>query len=194
MSVMRVRLRLAPAVLLVSENSVGIAGARKQGLLWDPEGSKKQIMEWQSFADCELWLQRGTLGYMAPELMGYKHDEDESNSRHPVTMAVDIYSFGLLLWAIITGEKPRMHDESLRKPRHAFSQTWRLPNIALCWSLHLTGTDMRLSVIASWILYIWALACCCRPSPRVRSLRWGMSPCAGPVWASSYSSGCETRF
>ena len=64
---------------------------------------------------------------MAPELMGYKHDEDESNSRHPVTMAVDIYSFGLLLWAIITGEKPRMHDESLRKPRHATSQAWRLP-------------------------------------------------------------------
>ena len=135
MSVMRVRLRLVPAIPLVSEKLVGIAGARKQGLLWDPEGSKKQIMEWQSIADCELRLQRGTLGYMAPELMGYKHDEDESNNRHPVTMAVDIYSFGLLLWAIITGEKPRMHDELLRKPRHALSQACRLPNIALCWAL-----------------------------------------------------------
>ena len=49
--------------------------------------------------------------------MGYKHDGDESHTRHPVTMAVDIYSFGLLLWAIITGEQPRMHDESLRKPK-----------------------------------------------------------------------------
>jgi serine/threonine protein kinase len=98
-------------------------------------------------------VQRGTLGYMAPELMGYKHEESPSN-RHPVTMvrrrlcfarpdvlflcvlylqptsslldhsetlciiqAVDIYSFGLLLWAIITGKQPCMHDESLRKPR-----------------------------------------------------------------------------
>ena len=120
---------------------------------------------------------------MAPELMGYKHDEDEANNRHPVTMAVDIYSFGLLLWAIITGEKPRMHDESLRKPRHPLSQAWRLPNIALCWSLHLFGTDMRFSAIASWMLYTRAMACRCRPSPWVRRLRWGMSPCAGRVWA-----------
>ena len=111
-------------------------------------GSKKQIMKRQSFADCELWLQRGTLGYMAPELMGYKHDEDESNSRHPVTMAVDIYSFGLLLWAIITGEKPRIHDESLRKPRHASSQVWRLPNIALCWAfMHLAWNEMQQSLL-----------------------------------------------
>ena len=95
-----------------------------------------------------LWLQRGTLGYMAPELMGYKHDEDESNSRHPVTMAVDIYSFGLLLWAIITGEKPRMHDESLRKPRHALSQIWRLPNIALCWAfMHPACNGMQQSLL-----------------------------------------------
>lgn len=65
-------------------------------------------------------LQRGTLEYMAPELMGYRHGDgaDSPHPRHSVTTAVDIYSFGIVLWSILTGDRPRLHEESLRKPRY----------------------------------------------------------------------------
>ena len=133
-----------------------------------------------------LWLQRGTLGYMAPELMGYKHDEDESNSRHPVTMAVDIYSFGLLLWAIITGEKPRMHDESLRKPRHATSQAWRLPGIcvllgASCvWHGHKIQRHNFLNVVYPGSdLLLWAFTM--GEKPQMRDEAPGQAQCGRHV-------------
>lgn len=113
-----------------TQRNAGVAGAHRKALLWEAEGC-----EWHLVVTCLLWPQRGTLGYMAPELMGYKHDDDESHNRHPVTMAVDIYSFGLLLWAIITGEKPRMHDKSLRKPRSALSQALQILGLAMCWGL-----------------------------------------------------------
>ena len=59
-------------------------------------------------------LQRGTLAYMSPELFGaYSVD---GPVKAPVTQAVDVYSFGVLMWEVISGEKPS-RTASLRKIR-----------------------------------------------------------------------------
>lgn len=51
--------------------------------------------------------QRGTLPYMAPELCSYGQK---------ITKAVDVYSFGVLLWEMITYETPNKRV-SMRPPR-----------------------------------------------------------------------------
>jgi serine/threonine protein kinase len=71
-------------------------------------------------------LQRGTLDYMAPELLSALECESHSDqplglqSRHPITTAVDVFSFGLVLWQIITGESLDRAAGALRQPRCAF--------------------------------------------------------------------------
>ena len=63
-------------------------------------------------------LQRGALDYMAPELLGQPVEAaGKSSASYPVTKAVDICSFGILLWEIVTGEKRNRAAGSLRKPR-----------------------------------------------------------------------------
>ena len=57
-------------------------------------------------------LQRGTRGYMAPELF-YGYVEE---ARNPVTKAVDVYSFGVLIWEVVTGLKLAL-GQGLRQPR-----------------------------------------------------------------------------
>ena len=57
-------------------------------------------------------LQRGTRGYMAPELF-YGYVEE---ARNPVTKAVDIYSFGVLIWEVVTGLRLAL-GQGLRQPR-----------------------------------------------------------------------------
>ena len=70
-------------------------------------------------------LQRGTLDYMAPELLSALECESHSDqplrlqSQHPITTAVDVYSFGLVLWQIITGESLDRAAGALRQPRCA---------------------------------------------------------------------------
>ena len=68
-----------------------------------------------------MLMQRGTLDYMAPEVFrAYSaHDEGaaEAPKKQPVTQAVDIYSFGLVLWQLLTGEHPDKTQGSLRRPR-----------------------------------------------------------------------------
>ncbi|CAL5225968.1 g8770 [Coccomyxa viridis] len=66
---------------------------------------------------------RGTLDYMAPELMG-TYDEENTLS-HPITSAVDVYSFGLVLWQIVTGEVPDKAAGPLRSPRGFSNNTYR---------------------------------------------------------------------
>ena len=59
-------------------------------------------------------LQRGTLAYMSPELFGaYSVD---GPVKAAVTQAVDAYSFGVLMWEVISGEKPS-RTASLQKIR-----------------------------------------------------------------------------
>lgn len=56
---------------------------------------------------------------MAPELMG-TYDEENTLS-HPITSAVDVYSFGLVLWQIVTGEVPDKAAGPLRSPRCVYT-------------------------------------------------------------------------
>lgn len=51
--------------------------------------------------------QRGTLDYMAPELLMGERS----------SFAVDIYSFGVMLGEIITGETPERRRGGARDPR-----------------------------------------------------------------------------
>ena len=71
-----------------------------------------------------MLMQRGTLDYMAPEVFRAYSEEDEGATEGPrkqqVTQAVDIYSFGLVLWQLLTGEHPDKTQGSLRQPRQAF--------------------------------------------------------------------------
>ena len=67
-------------------------------------------------------LQRGTLDYMPPEMFGaYDDGEDEGGDgqtrKQPITQAVDVYSFGLVLWQIVTGGHLDKMQGSLRPPR-----------------------------------------------------------------------------
>lgn len=49
-------------------------------------------------------LQRGTLDYMAPELyQEYEAGEDTEGKGPKITNAVDIYSYGCVLWELLTG-------------------------------------------------------------------------------------------
>ncbi len=56
-------------------------------------------------------MQRGTFEYMAPELMAGQRS----------TFAVDIYSFGIMLHEIITGEVPDKRAAPPRQPRYLSS-------------------------------------------------------------------------
>ncbi|BDA51291.1 probable LEAF RUST 10 DISEASE-RESISTANCE LOCUS RECEPTOR-LIKE PROTEIN [Coccomyxa sp. Obi] len=65
---------------------------------------------------------RGTLDYMAPELFGsYEFDTDQpslsAESKPEITYAVDIYSFGCVLWEIVTGQRMQRSVSHLRAPR-----------------------------------------------------------------------------
>ena len=67
-------------------------------------------------------LQRGTLDYMPPEMFAaYEEDDGEieggTRKKQAVTQAVDIYSFGLVLWQLVTGRQPDKSLGSLRPPR-----------------------------------------------------------------------------
>lgn len=64
-----------------------------------------------------------------------------------IFQAVDIYSFGLLLWGIITGQQPCMHDESLRKPRQVSAPKLDCVNSRTC-SMLMSLNGVLLSHIA----------------------------------------------
>jgi serine/threonine protein kinase len=87
-------------------------------------------------------MQRGTLQYMAPELL----------LGHGSSFAVDIFSFGMMLHEIITGEMPNALRGPLREPRYTLLPTnvlYKLPGSALCsvWapypSSHFAGPGYR---------------------------------------------------
>ncbi|CAL5222010.1 g4300 [Coccomyxa viridis] len=65
---------------------------------------------------------RGTLDYMPPEMFGAYEEEEEGvvdgqTRKQPITQAVDVYSFGLVLWQIVTGGCLDKMQGSLRPPR-----------------------------------------------------------------------------
>ena len=67
-------------------------------------------------------VQRGTLDYMPPEMFGAYDEEDAEcgggqTRKQAVTQAVDVYSFGLVLWQIVTGRCLDKMLGSLRPPR-----------------------------------------------------------------------------
>lgn len=80
-------------------------------------------------------VQRGTLDYMAPELVEVAGCDDDSPRVYPITAAVDVYSFGLVLWQIITGEPLDRLSGALRPPRCA-SQPMRMDieQCVSCWT------------------------------------------------------------
>lgn len=60
---------------------------------------------------------------MAPELFSsYEHTADDllshCDKKPAVTYTVDIYSFGCVLWEIVTGERMLQAMASLRDPRY----------------------------------------------------------------------------
>ncbi|BDA51290.1 probable serine/threonine-protein kinase DDB_G0281745 at C-terminar half [Coccomyxa sp. Obi] len=58
-------------------------------------------------------LPRGTAVYMAPE----QFPSSDSICKVAVTQAADIYSFGVLMWEVLTGERSHKSSKSLRKVR-----------------------------------------------------------------------------
>ena len=71
-------------------------------------------------------MQRGTLDYMPPEMFGSYDEEHEEGTpggsrKQAVTQAVDVYSFGLVLWQILTGGHLDKLRGDLRPPRYASS-------------------------------------------------------------------------
>lgn len=56
---------------------------------------------------------------MAPELrFTYGGTVSSSTNRVPVTPAVDVYSLGVLMWEVLSGETPQRSKGSLRKLRY----------------------------------------------------------------------------
>ncbi|KAK9907690.1 hypothetical protein WJX75_008211 [Coccomyxa subellipsoidea] len=70
---------------------------------------------------------RGTIGYMAPELLG--QDEDTLDSKFLGNASVDVFGYGRMLWQILSGESiqenvkrmPRVPEELCTPSRLAFS-------------------------------------------------------------------------
>ena len=58
---------------------------------------------------------------MAPEVFRAYNEEGEGAAegpkKQPVTQAVDVYSFGLVLWQLLTGGHPDKTQGSLRQPK-----------------------------------------------------------------------------
>ena len=52
---------------------------------------------------------------MAPEL--FPSSDSSGNSSIAVDQAVDIYSFGILMWEVLSGEQPKRFSKSLRNIR-----------------------------------------------------------------------------
>ena len=71
---------------------------------------------------------------MPPEVFGsYDEEEDGGGSqKQAVTQAVDIYSFGLVLWQLVTGEQLDKSQGSLRQPRWVNIPTSTNIGHALC--------------------------------------------------------------
>jgi len=58
------------------------------------------LAKWKQHAATQTTtkIRRGTVAYMAPEV--------HKDPSVPRTTAYDVYSFGILLWALLSGEKP----------------------------------------------------------------------------------------
>ena len=80
-------------------------------------------------------MQKGTPGYIAPELVpqlcGSCAEEEQELPCGAATMAVDIYSFGIVLWEIITGDSPQAANGRLRLPRCPFYANLSLSSLQL---------------------------------------------------------------
>ncbi len=63
-----------------------------------------------------LCVQGGTEDYAAPEQLGQCLD-GSGRPKYPITLAVDVFAFGLLLWEIVTGVRPNRFKGALRLPR-----------------------------------------------------------------------------
>ena len=96
---------------------------------------------------------------MSPELFGAYSVNGQVKA--PVTQAVDVYSFGVLMWEVLSGEKPS-RTTSLRRIR-----------CAPCWHDALLDDPVELCIIASMDLkcaglhLLWALLPC------MSALLWG---------------------
>ena len=56
---------------------------------------------------------------MPPEMFGAYEEEEEHGvtRKQPITQAVDVYSFGLVMWQIVTGGSLDKMQGSLRTPK-----------------------------------------------------------------------------
>lgn len=85
---------------------------------------------------------------MPPEMFGsYDEEEDGGGSqKQAVTQAVDIYSFGLVLWQLLTGEQLDKFQGSLRQPRwvNTYQYIYETRTVfgRLRWTLH-SFEDLR---------------------------------------------------
>lgn len=79
------------------------------------KGSLQNSGEGKTLNEKASCVQRGTLDYMAWELFaGYGGGAEE---RYLVTSAVDIFSFGVMLWELVTHERPNRSQGALRQLR-----------------------------------------------------------------------------
>ena len=65
-------------------------------------------------------MQRGALDYMALKLLYSVAHDGEDMLSYPITSAVDVYSFGLVLWHVVTGAVLDKAKGTLRTPMWPF--------------------------------------------------------------------------
>lgn len=92
----------------------------------DPDG-QEPVAKLCDFGDCRITGPNmtpkvGTLSYMAPEVLNCE----------PYSNKVDVYSYGMLLWEIITRKEPYLEDNFMYEVKYYFS-TFVFDLISLSW-------------------------------------------------------------